>query len=249
MKHLSLIFIALSIWQISYSQIVDIESTTQGVVIPRMSTAERLSINPISGNGSGDDGLMVYDNTEHLFYYYDGVQTSWIKLQGVGLAGTDGPQGPIGNSAVGQQGPEGIEGFSCWDLNINRFKDPNEDVNNDGEWDAKDCKGPTGPQGNPGPNGVAGASGVQGATGDVGAKAVFFTRIYHTTTSSNTSGAVTVMPLPLFETATIFVEYQNSTNPTDNDPVNVEWNGTKWTLRSHDGSDLALSVTYRIIVY
>lgn len=249
MKPLPLIFLAICIWQTSYSQIVEVESTSKGVVIPRMSTTERLAIVPINGNGSGDDGLTVYDNTEHVFYSYDGVAASWIKLQGAGSPGSQGPQGPIGNSAVGQQGPMGDEGFNCWDLNINRIEDANEDVNDDGVWDAADCKGAEGPRGAQGNPGVPGDPGPQGDTGDVGVTAVAFQRIFHTTLSSNTTGDVSVISLNLPSTATLFVEYTGSANPADNNPVNIEWNGTKWTIRTQDGSNLPLLVDYNVIIY
>lgn len=249
MKTLSLICIAIGVWQISYSQIVEIENNLQGVVIPRMSSSERLAITTINGNGTGDDGLMVYDKTEHLFYYYDGAQASWIKMQGLSSAGVDGPQGPIGNSAVGQQGDPGVEGINCWDLNINRIEDAAEDTNNDGVWDAEDCKGVDGPQGAQGNPGNAGPQGPQGETGDVGVSAVPFERIFHTTLSSNTTGAVSVISLNRPQTATVFVEYLSSSNPADNNPVNVEWNGAQWTIRTQDGSNMPLFVDYNIIFF
>ena len=51
-----------------------------------------------------------------------------------------GPQevGPI--SPQGQQGATGWDGLSCWDLNGNYNNDTEEDINNDGAWDALDCQ-------------------------------------------------------------------------------------------------------------
>ncbi len=50
--------------------------------------------------------------------------------------GNEGPQGI--------QGPIGPKGIDCWDLNENGINDPEEDVNDDGFWNAEDCKGPEG---------------------------------------------------------------------------------------------------------
>ncbi|MCF7560890.1 hypothetical protein L3X39_09610 [Sabulilitoribacter multivorans] len=56
------------------SSILDITSTTQGVLTPRMTTAQRTAI------ATPADGLLVYDTDEDSFYFYDGV--SWVRLGG-----------------------------------------------------------------------------------------------------------------------------------------------------------------------
>jgi len=65
-----------------------------------------------------------------------------------GTQGDQGPQGPQGNPGIqgpqGIQGPIGPKGIDCWDLNGNGINDPEEDVNDDGLWNAEDCKGPEG---------------------------------------------------------------------------------------------------------
>ena len=43
-------------------------------------------------------------------------------------------------------------GLSCWDLNGNGRQDIAEDINGDRVWNALDCRGPEGPQGDPGPS-------------------------------------------------------------------------------------------------
>ncbi|MFG6684986.1 hypothetical protein ACGK9U_00275 [Mariniflexile sp. HNIBRBA6329] len=54
------------------SAILDMTSTTQGVLTPRMTTAQRIAIsNPANG-------LFVYDTTENAFYFYK--SSVWIKL-------------------------------------------------------------------------------------------------------------------------------------------------------------------------
>lgn len=55
------------------SAILQVQSTTQGVLLPSMSPTERLAItNPAIG-------LLVFQNTAPIgFYYYDG--TNWIGI-------------------------------------------------------------------------------------------------------------------------------------------------------------------------
>ncbi|HXB11999.1 MAG TPA: hypothetical protein VNZ45_08445, partial [Bacteroidia bacterium] len=54
------------------SAVLDMGSTTQGVLIPRMSTTQRLAI------ASPANGLQVYDNTLNVLFYYNG--SSWNQL-------------------------------------------------------------------------------------------------------------------------------------------------------------------------
>jgi hypothetical protein len=56
------------------SAILDIQSTTQGVLPPRMTTTQR---NAISAPA---EGLIVYDLTLHSLYEYNG--SSWVSLKG-----------------------------------------------------------------------------------------------------------------------------------------------------------------------
>ncbi|MDQ0065066.1 hypothetical protein [Chryseobacterium lathyri] len=56
------------------SSILDVSSTTKGMLAPRMTTAERTAI------VSPADGLMVYDTTLKLFYYYVNSTSSWSPL-------------------------------------------------------------------------------------------------------------------------------------------------------------------------
>ncbi|MEQ3697165.1 MAG: hypothetical protein ABNH02_09420 [Pseudomonadales bacterium] len=59
---------------------------------------------------------------------------SCLMLTGCPLDGDDGKSG-----AVGVDGVDGVDGINCWDTNSNRTNDPDEDINGDGVWDAKDC--------------------------------------------------------------------------------------------------------------
>ncbi|HNS51557.1 MAG TPA: SUMF1/EgtB/PvdO family nonheme iron enzyme [Anaerolineae bacterium] len=66
------------------------------------------------------------------------------------------------------EGPQGIPGLACWDVNGDGIQDVSEDVNGDGVYDALDCQGAQGIQGDPGPQGEAGPQGVAGPAGPEG---------------------------------------------------------------------------------
>ncbi|MDI6049798.1 hypothetical protein QLS31_08140 [Flavobacterium sp. XS2P24] len=53
------------------SSVLDVSSTTQGMLTPRMTTAQRAAI------ASPADGLMVYDTDLKSFYHYNSTLTSW----------------------------------------------------------------------------------------------------------------------------------------------------------------------------
>lgn len=55
---------------------LDITSTNSGILIPRMTTAQRTAI------ASPANGLLVYDNTTNSFWFYDG--TIWTELKNGG---------------------------------------------------------------------------------------------------------------------------------------------------------------------
>lgn len=63
-----------------------------------------------------------------------------------GIPGEDGTDGI--NGVDGADGADGADGISCWDLNGNGAGDAEEDVNNDGNFDALDCQGADGVDGN-----------------------------------------------------------------------------------------------------
>jgi hypothetical protein len=52
-----------------------------------------------------------------------------------GKPGADGSDG-----ADGADGQDGTDGVNCWDLDQDGVNDPEEDTNEDGVWDAKDCR-------------------------------------------------------------------------------------------------------------
>jgi len=133
------------------SSILEMQSTTQGVLVPRMTAVQRLAI-PVNAT---TEGLLVYDlDTLCFFYYKAGVWTSLCNSGGAG------PTGPTG--AAGTAGTNGNNGISCWDLNANGVNDPAEDINSDGNWDGLDCQGAAGVAG---PTGATGAIGTNGLNG------------------------------------------------------------------------------------
>ena len=54
------------------SAMLDVSSTTQGLLAPRMTTIEKNAI------ASPANGLLVFDTDENSFYFYNGV--SWVKI-------------------------------------------------------------------------------------------------------------------------------------------------------------------------
>ncbi len=56
------------------SSMLDITSTNQGILTPRMTTVQRLAI------ASPANSLLVYDTTLQAYYYYNTPLASWVKL-------------------------------------------------------------------------------------------------------------------------------------------------------------------------
>lgn len=56
------------------SSALDVSSTTQGMLTPRMTTAQKTAIT------SPADGLIVYDTDLKSFYYYNSATASWVKM-------------------------------------------------------------------------------------------------------------------------------------------------------------------------
>ena len=156
MKKITLIilmlFTALSYAQVGVntntpdaSSALEIESTTGGILIPRMTETQRDAIvSPASG-------LMIYQTDQDFgFYFYNGTQ--WTS---VGMSGPQGPQGPQGiqgeTGATGATGPQGLAGT-------------------DGAQGPIGTTGPAGPQGDQGIQGIQGPQGLAGADGADGAQ-------------------------------------------------------------------------------
>ena len=169
------------------SAVLEMQSTTQGTLVPRMTTVQRLAI------VSPANGLLVFDSTVGCFFFYTVSTSSWQNLC-VSSTGVDGIncwdlngngtndlvedvngdgsfnafdcQGATG--LTGATGVAGIDGINCWDLNGNGVNDSSEDTNGDGSFNSLDCTGAIGPAGPTGATGPVGPAGPTGATGPVG---------------------------------------------------------------------------------
>jgi hypothetical protein len=64
---------------------LDVTSTNQGILVPRMTTTARTAISAPA------KGLMVYDSTIKAFYYHDG--TAWGQVGGTSLPSQTGQSG------------------------------------------------------------------------------------------------------------------------------------------------------------
>ncbi len=80
--------------------VLELQGNSQGFLMPRLSTAQRIAINPLPG----DDGLLMYDNTLRAFWYWNG--NAWQPLggggstaKGVWQSGTGAP-----DNSTGQEG-------------------------------------------------------------------------------------------------------------------------------------------------
>lgn len=73
--------------------LLDVDASThdRGVLLPRMTTAERTAI---AGLGAAENGLTVYDSTTKSYWFWDGVQ--WVQMGGGGAGwGLTGNAGTI----------------------------------------------------------------------------------------------------------------------------------------------------------
>lgn len=124
--------------------VLEMQSTNQGVLVPRMTTLQRNAI------AAPSEGLMVYDIDVNCFFFYESTSAAWQNLCSAGATGPAGPQGPAGaNGAPGTNGVDGATGPA-------------------GPQGPLGPLGPAGPPGTNGTNGSAGAAGPQGATGPQG---------------------------------------------------------------------------------
>jgi hypothetical protein len=80
---------------------LDITANDKGVLVPRLTTAQRLAI-PGPANG-----LLVYDTNFNCFYFYSTASSAWTSLCSAGATGATGPTGPTGATGIGTSGPTG----------------------------------------------------------------------------------------------------------------------------------------------
>lgn len=134
------------------SAILDLTATTKGLLIPRMTTVQRLAI------AAPATGLLVYDTNFNQFWYFNG--TVWV--QAIGPQGPTGPQGAQGPTGLqGIQGPTGANGPT----GSQGILGPTGPQGFQGTTGLQGIQGPTGANGS---NGVTGPTGLQGPTGPSG---------------------------------------------------------------------------------
>src|SRR4051812_17676628 len=101
------------------SSILEMQSTTQGVLVPRMTTVQRMAV------VTPANGLLVYDVDSLCFFFYDAVAVNWRNLCSggsgngptgpTGAAGVAGAAGPTGAAGpAGANGVTGPTGIHCW---------------------------------------------------------------------------------------------------------------------------------------
>ena len=127
--------------------ILELNANDKGLLIPRTDTA---IVNTASLPGPPADGLLIYQESDSAFYYFDGIVWRVIGSGSLGSVGVTGPTGANGSvGANGTTGPTGAQGAA-------------------GLAGANGITGPTGAQGATGPAGTASATGATGPTGLTG---------------------------------------------------------------------------------
>lgn len=93
------------------SSVLDISSTDKGVLVPRLTTQQRLNIpNPA-------DGLLVYDSDAQCFFFYQGVSSAWASLcNNTGPVGPVGPPGPAGSEVYTAKGNGSLSATTSFEV-------------------------------------------------------------------------------------------------------------------------------------
>jgi len=144
------------------SSVLDLSATNKGILIPRVTTTQRLAI------VTPAQGLMVYDTGFNQFWYFDGTQ--WVAAIGPqGSQGPAGAQGPAGNNGIA--GTQGLQGNPGND-GAPGIQGPQGSPGAAGVAGAQGIQGAAGAPGQQGPQGPAGAIGSAGAPGPIGANGI-----------------------------------------------------------------------------
>jgi len=156
------------------SSVLDVYSTSKGMLVPRLTTAQRLAI------AAPANGLLVFDTDVNCFMFYTSVPVSWNSLcaAGVPLNGTSTVSSTIVIAPGAACANGGITILMGNDTNANGILDPTEITSTNnicngltgpaGAAGAVGAVGPQGPIGLTGPAGAAGAVGPQGPIGLTG---------------------------------------------------------------------------------
>ncbi|MEW6468974.1 MAG: hypothetical protein AB1458_08630 [Bacteroidota bacterium] len=154
------------------SAMLELLSANKGLLVPRMTTAQRTAI------VTPANGLLVYDTNFDCFFYFT-TASGWISLcQLSGPTGPTGPSGTMGSNGAtgptGDTGPTGSNGATgatgpTGDTGPTGANGANGATGPTGDTGPTGAMGPTGPQGIQGVTGPAGPTGAVGATGPTGA--------------------------------------------------------------------------------
>ncbi|HTA83602.1 MAG TPA: collagen-like protein [Bacteroidia bacterium] len=134
------------------SSILELRSTSQGLLIPRMNTVQMNSITSPAAS------LIIFNTDSSCFCFYNANTTSWQSLCRVAF----GPTGPTG--ATGTAGPTGLTGST----GATGATGSTGTAGANGTNGAVGATGPTGAAGIAGTNGTNGAVGATGPTGTTG---------------------------------------------------------------------------------
>jgi len=145
------------------SAILDVSSSTQGMLVPRLALTSTTSQSPITATPA--NSLLVYNtattgDVTPGYYYWDSGSSSWVRLTtGIGPTGPTGPAGNNGTAgSTGPTGPTGTDGITG----------PQGPAGTNG---TNGSAGPTGPAGANGTNGTTGSTGPTGPAGPTGSSA------------------------------------------------------------------------------
>lgn len=90
------------------SAVLDITSNNRGVLLPRLTDTNSVS--------SPADALIIFQEIDSTFYYYDGIRWRKFGKASIGPTGPQGPAGPAGSDGapgvMGPTGPTGMDGTS-----------------------------------------------------------------------------------------------------------------------------------------
>jgi hypothetical protein len=141
------------------SAILDLKSTNQGVLVPRLTQSQRTMISAPA------TGLMVYQTDATAgFYFYNG--TAWTSLSAAGATGATGAQGIQGlTGTTGATGTSGTNGT----IGATGLTGLTGTAGTNGAIGAAGANGWDGADGTNGANGAAGANGLAGTNGTIGA--------------------------------------------------------------------------------
>lgn len=248
MKQYTLIIIIALFSSITIAQnnaILDLQSTNQTAFqLPSMTETQRLAMD-MTGF-TDEEGILVFDKTNRYIYYYNSFINDWAQMGDSNAESPVGPGGPIGNSAVGQQGPPGTSGYHCWDVNQNGISDASENIvpYGIGPFNGYDCRGPHGDlglfgeQGENGPDGQAGAQGAQGP-----GPGVTYSIVEFTTTTNSIQTVYSSLFTATGPSERIFVQPIGSSPLVDV----AKYGNNTWWLKTRNNSTMPAGASYKII--